>query len=68
MASTKLNMYTQPIARLQKNFYFYFFYYFFYMFSIVCVCMYVWYLCASVSIGRRFIMDMMVKGGQHESF
>ena len=61
MASTKLNMYTQPFARLQKNF-------FLHVFYCVCVCMYVWYLCASVSIGRRFIMDMMAKGGQHESF
>ena len=60
MASTKLNMYTQPFARLQK--------FIFFTCFLLCVCMYVWYLCASVSIGRRFIMDMMAKGGQHESF
>ena len=35
MASTKLNMYTQPFARLQK-----FFYFFLHVFYCVCVCMY----------------------------
>ena len=46
MASTKLNMCTQPFARLQK----FFFIFFLHVFYCVCVCMYVCMVPVCISL------------------